>query len=54
MLAVSAWIALAEGDKAQAEKLMRRAADSEDNSVKSVMMERTACIRCASCARSCC
>lgn len=39
MLSVSAWIALAEGDKAQAERLLRRAADSEDNSVKNVLME---------------
>ena len=30
MQAVSAWIALAEGNRAQAEKLMRTAADSED------------------------
>ena len=39
MLAVSAWIALAEGNKAQAEKLMRAAADREDGSVKHVAME---------------
>ena len=39
MRAVSAWIALAEGNKAQAEKLMKGAADSEDSSVKSVLME---------------
>ena len=39
MLSISAWIALVDGDKSQAEKLMRRAADSEDNSVKSVLME---------------
>ena len=39
MLAVSAWVALAEGNRVQAEKLMRTAADSEDGSVKSVLME---------------
>jgi len=39
MLAVSAWVALAEGNRAQAEKLMRAAADSEDGSVKHVSME---------------
>jgi uncharacterized protein HemY len=39
MMAVSAWIALAEGKRAQAEKLMRAAADSEDGSVKHVTME---------------
>jgi tetratricopeptide (TPR) repeat protein len=39
MRAVSAWITLAEGNKAQAEKLMKSAADSEDNSVKNVLME---------------
>jgi uncharacterized protein HemY len=39
MLTVSAWVALAEGNKAQAEKLMRAAADSEDGSVKHVTME---------------
>jgi tetratricopeptide (TPR) repeat protein len=39
MLAVSAWVALAEGNKSQAEKLMRAAANSEDGSVKSVLME---------------
>jgi tetratricopeptide (TPR) repeat protein len=39
MLAVSAWVALAEGNKAQAEKLMRTAANGEDGSVKSVLME---------------
>ena len=39
MLAVSAWVALAEGNRAQAEKLMRAAADSEDASVKHVTME---------------
>jgi tetratricopeptide (TPR) repeat protein len=39
MLAVTAWAAFAEGNKAQAEKLMRSAADSEDNSVKHVTME---------------
>jgi tetratricopeptide (TPR) repeat protein len=39
MLAVSAWVALAGGNRAQAEKLMRAAADSEDGSVKHVTME---------------
>ena len=39
MLAVSAWIALAEGNRSQAEKLMRAAANSEDGSVKHVTME---------------
>jgi tetratricopeptide (TPR) repeat protein len=39
MLAVSAWIALAEGNKPQAETLMRTAADNEDGSVKHVAME---------------
>ena len=39
MLAVSAWIALAEGNKEQAEKFMRAAADREDGSVKHVAME---------------
>jgi uncharacterized protein HemY len=39
MLAVSAWVALAEGNRAQAEKLMRAAADGEDGSLKHVVME---------------
>ena len=39
MLAVSAWVALADGNKAQAEKLMQAAAEREDGSVKSVLME---------------
>jgi tetratricopeptide (TPR) repeat protein len=39
MLAVSAWIALAEGAREQALKLMRAAADGEDGSVKHVAME---------------
>jgi tetratricopeptide (TPR) repeat protein len=39
MLAVSAWLALAEGNKEQAEKFMRTAADNEDGSVKHVAME---------------
>jgi tetratricopeptide (TPR) repeat protein len=39
ILAVSAWVALPEGNKTQALKLMRAAADSEDASVKSVLME---------------
>lgn len=39
MLAVSAWVAFAEGSRDQALKLMRAAADREDNSVKHVSME---------------
>ena len=39
MLAVSGWIALAEGNKEQAEKLMRAAADLEDGSIKHIAME---------------
>jgi tetratricopeptide (TPR) repeat protein len=39
MLAVSAWVALAEGPRDQALKLMRAAADGEDGSVKHVAME---------------
>lgn len=39
ILAVSAWVALKEGNTAQAVKLMRAAADGEDGSVKSVLME---------------
>ena len=39
ILAVSAWIALAEGAKAQAVADMRRAADGEDASVKDIAME---------------
>jgi tetratricopeptide (TPR) repeat protein len=39
ILAVSAWIALAEGSREQAVKLMRAAADGEDGSVKHVAME---------------
>ena len=39
MLAVSAWIALAEGARDQALKFMRAAADREDGSVKHVAME---------------
>jgi tetratricopeptide (TPR) repeat protein len=39
MLAVSAWIALAEGARDQALKFMRAAADGEDGSVKNVSME---------------
>src|SRR5438445_2143440 len=39
MLAVSAWVALAEGATDQAVKLMRAAADGEDSSVKHVAME---------------
>ena len=37
--ALSAWVALAEGNRAQAEKAMRAAADGEDGSVKNVVME---------------
>ena len=37
--AVSAWVALSEGSREQAVKLMRSAADSEDGSVKHVSME---------------
>src|SRR5262245_22336460 len=39
MLAVSAWIALREGAREQAIKLMRAAADGEDGSIKHVAME---------------
>jgi tetratricopeptide (TPR) repeat protein len=39
ILAVSAWIALAEGAKDQAVADMRRAADGEDASVKDIAME---------------
>lgn len=39
MLAVLAWVALAEGDKERADKFMRTAADNEDGSVKHVTME---------------
>ena len=39
MLAISAWIALKEGARDQALKLMRAAADGEDGSVKHVAME---------------
>jgi tetratricopeptide (TPR) repeat protein len=39
MLAVTAWIALAEGDKGKAGEFMRVAADREDGSVKHVSME---------------
>jgi tetratricopeptide (TPR) repeat protein len=39
ILAVSAWLALKEGNPTQAAKLMRTAADSEDASVKHVNME---------------
>jgi tetratricopeptide (TPR) repeat protein len=38
-LAASAWVAFKEGDRDQAVKLMRAAADSEDGSVKHVAME---------------
>ncbi len=39
MLAVSAWVASAEGKRDEALKLMRAAADNEDASVKHVAME---------------
>jgi tetratricopeptide (TPR) repeat protein len=39
ILAVSAWIALAEGSRDQAVKQMRAAADGEDGSIKHVAME---------------
>jgi tetratricopeptide (TPR) repeat protein len=39
ILAVSAWVALAEGTREQAVKLMRAAADGEDGSIKHVAME---------------
>jgi tetratricopeptide (TPR) repeat protein len=39
MLAVSAWIALAEGARDQALRFMRTAADNEDRSLKHVAME---------------
>lgn len=39
ILAVSAWVALAEGARDQAAKLMRAAADNEDGSIKHVAME---------------
>jgi len=39
MLAVSAWIALKEGNRDQAMKFMRAAADNEDGSLKNVAME---------------
>jgi hypothetical protein len=39
ILAVSAWVALAEGTRDQAIALMRRAADGEDGSLKHVAME---------------
>src|SRR5499433_2880657 len=39
ILSVSAWVALSEGSREQAMKLMRSAADGEDGSVKHVAME---------------
>jgi tetratricopeptide (TPR) repeat protein len=39
MLAISAWVALKEGDQDRAVKLMRAAADREDASLKHVAME---------------
>jgi tetratricopeptide (TPR) repeat protein len=39
ILAVQAWLAHGQGSKAEAEKLMRAAADREDNSEKHVAME---------------
>jgi tetratricopeptide (TPR) repeat protein len=41
--AVSAWLALAEGARDRAAKLMRAAADREDSSVKHVAMENRLC-----------
>jgi tetratricopeptide (TPR) repeat protein len=41
--AVSAWVALAEGARDRAAKLMRAAADREDSSVKHVAMENRLC-----------
>lgn len=43
ILAVSAWIAHAQGARDQALKLMRAAADGEDGSVKHVAMENRLC-----------
>jgi tetratricopeptide (TPR) repeat protein len=39
MLAISAWVAVKEGARDQAVRLMRAAADGEDGSVKNVIME---------------
>jgi tetratricopeptide (TPR) repeat protein len=39
MLAVSAWVALKEGNREQAVRFMRAAAENEDNSLKHVAME---------------
>ena len=39
ILAISAWVALAEGARTEAVTLMRRAADGEDGSLKHVAME---------------
>ena len=39
MLAISAWIAAKEGVRDQAMRFMRAAADSEDWSIKNVIME---------------
>ncbi|MCK1708598.1 hypothetical protein IVA83_05435 [Bradyrhizobium sp. 143] len=39
MLAISAWVALKQGDRDQALRFMRAAADSEDGSLKHVAME---------------
>ena len=39
MLAISAWVALRDGAREQALKLMRAAADGEDGSIKHVAME---------------
>ena len=43
MLAVSAWTALAEGNRERAEKFMRTAAEREDGSIKHVLMENRLC-----------
>src|SRR5262249_40214696 len=39
MLAISAWVAVKEGTRDQAVRLMRAAADGEDGSLKNVIME---------------
>ena len=39
ILAIKAWVALSEGEREQAVKLMRAAADGEDASVKHISME---------------
>jgi len=39
MLAISAWVAVKEGERDKAARFMRAAADSEDGSLKNVIME---------------